>query len=447
MTRLNFRVKVDLSRYYHDARRSCWIFIDCTKILQISDVKQHITKLFNIPEPYYLCLNDTDYLPPAEDARIIKENEMLVVLPGTGLRDEIQSSVNSKLPYMRDSDSSNKERNKMFYHKEVQTIEFPVTKQIISTEDKVGPNELLYSSKEDISSSDITFHSIINDKECDNDIDFKTMDNNIDDSSIIQKELSNTKRKRIRYRKKKKEVTAFVDNAITDANSKKKPTIIDSFVVPSGKHVRFAFERNDTELLNHINNDTSTNDQCAIESLQYKELSTLLALRHSSTPITFTNKKMKEEIGKLENTSDKEERDIEVLCEKENETLNNIIKDQTLSDTEFQKYPLVKNDVQSNDIIAFKILNYGRNYSPQVSKVIIAQIISFFPQTGACNLRIIKGLDEIHFGKVPLGKFSIPEDENETIKTDIIDIHYTQMIEPRFIKRLSVCHDNLSCQM
>jgi len=76
----HFRLKVDLSKFFHDARRFCWIFIDGAKIQQIIHMKQHISKLFNIVEPFHLLLNDTEYLPPIEDVRILKENETILLV-------------------------------------------------------------------------------------------------------------------------------------------------------------------------------------------------------------------------------------------------------------------------------------------------------------------------------------------------------------------------------
>ncbi|KAK2579512.1 hypothetical protein KPH14_010817 [Odynerus spinipes] len=444
MTRTNFRVKVDLSKFYHDARRSCWVFVDSTKISQISHIKQHITKLFNICEPYHLCLNDTDYLPPAEDVRIVKENETLVVIPGSGLGDEVQSTANFSSQHVQSNGYSNNKGGKTFTHKEAQTIEFLTTKPVSTKDSNTQSSGFLSDSKQGTFMDEVNsieFHSIINDIEGDSDIDFKTMGSNItEDSSATQSEVTNTKPKRIRHRKGKKKASSFIENSTSESSTTKKPKIIDSLVISSGKHIRFSLENNNAEPSNYIINDISTSDQCTIKSPQCKELSTLLALRNSSTPLTFANKKMKEEIGKLEDTSNIEERDMDTSCEKTNETLNNIVeknvsdkdisqkfKNQTFSDAEFQTYPPVKSDAQSNDIIAFKMLNFGKDYSPQVSKVIVAQVISFFPPS--------EGLDEVHFGKIPSGKFSISEEEKETVITDIFNINYAQMIEPRFVKR------------
>ena len=73
----NFRIKLDF-KYYNDVRRFCWIFIDCTKMLQIDDIKEHIKKLFGINDPFDLFLNENEYLPPKENIQVLKENEIIL---------------------------------------------------------------------------------------------------------------------------------------------------------------------------------------------------------------------------------------------------------------------------------------------------------------------------------------------------------------------------------
>lgn len=78
MNRTNFRVKLDLCKYYNDQHRFCWIFIDSTKMIDVNDIKGHIKTLFRINEPFDLFLNEIEYLPPNEDVRILKENETVL---------------------------------------------------------------------------------------------------------------------------------------------------------------------------------------------------------------------------------------------------------------------------------------------------------------------------------------------------------------------------------
>lgn len=311
MNRPNFRVKVDLSKYYQDVRRFCWVFIDSTKILKISHVKQHITNLFNIVEPYHLCLNNVDYLPPEEDVRIIKEDETLIVIPGSGLKEDVQVSTN--FPSQQGNDI--KHGTKTLPEEEYLGIEYPIIKQTVSTKDiDTQTTGISRNSTKDVSSNDITFHSIRNDTESDEktyEIDFKTLDSDItENNSPMQEKVLTSTSKRKRYRKGKKNVSTFIKSATNEESTKKKPKVVDSVVIPSGKHIRFSpFEMNNTELSDHVTNDIPMNDLCTIKAEQTKELTRLLALRLSSTPLTFTNTKIKREIEKTEDISDIEQKD------------------------------------------------------------------------------------------------------------------------------------------
>ncbi|XP_043677963.1 uncharacterized protein LOC122633729 isoform X2 [Vespula pensylvanica] len=423
MARSDFRVKVDLSKYYHDIRRFCWVFVDGTKILQISDMKKHIKKLFNIREPYHLCLNNTEYLPPFEDARIIKENETIIVIPGSGLEDEIESSINFVSPSIQDNDNSENKGNKTFNHKETQTVEFSVMEVTVPTKDiTIQSNELLSDSKQDS----------------------KTMNSTItEDYSFIKKQSPSTKRKRVRHRKGKKNISTFIQNPNDKNDITKKPKIVDSLVLSSGKHIRF-----DTSETNEI----QMMQQFVIEPA----LSKLISLRNSSTPLTFPNKKIKEEIVKPQNISTIEVENIDISNEKTNETLNNTVekntsgkeinhdlKNQSFSDIELEQYPPVKmQDVENNDIIAFKMLRIGEDYSPHMSNVIIAQVMALNQQTSIFTLKIIKGLDQIYNGTIPSGKFSILEPEMKGIISNILNINYSHMMEPCFIKKSSSNNTN-----
>jgi len=54
--------------------------VDGTRVQRIDQIEQHIAKLFGILEPFHLLLNDTDYLPPTEDVRILEKNETILLV-------------------------------------------------------------------------------------------------------------------------------------------------------------------------------------------------------------------------------------------------------------------------------------------------------------------------------------------------------------------------------
>ncbi|KAI4484283.1 hypothetical protein M0804_007739 [Polistes exclamans] len=444
MSRSNFRIKVDLSRYYQDIRQVCWMFIDGTKILSISDMKKHINKLFNISEPYHLCLNDTEYLPPSEDARIVKENETIVVVPGSGLDNEVESVANVILASVQDKNISSKKENITCNHKETQSLE--CVKEVTTVPTK--KNELLRADelsdfKNDLSSmDDATFHSLINDTEDNYSTDSKTMNSTIkEDYCYVEKEeTSNSKRKRVRHRKgkKNKDISSVTKDTNDDNVKTKKPKVVDSLVLSSGKHIRF----DTTEI-----NENLQNQQCVIEPT----LSKLFDLRNSSTPLTFHNQKIKEEINTQKNISNIEKDDTNVSNEKENKSLNNnlekntsnkesnvYIKNQTFSDVEPEQcVPVKMHELETFDIIGFKMLTIGPDYTPEVSQMIVAQVISCDQISSSLTLKIIKGLDQIYDDNVPVGKFNISEEETNKKTPIILNLSYSKMIDLCIIKKLS----------
>lgn len=74
---LNFRVKVDLSLFYTDARKLSYIFVDATKIFNVLHLHTKIQNIFGITKPFYLYVNNV-FLPVNEDVRIIKDDEIIV---------------------------------------------------------------------------------------------------------------------------------------------------------------------------------------------------------------------------------------------------------------------------------------------------------------------------------------------------------------------------------
>lgn len=79
--RQDFRVKMDISRIYQDARQYSWVFIDSTKVFYVNQLADHVRKLFNVKEPFYLLSRHEDtcfFLPFEEDIRILENNDTVV---------------------------------------------------------------------------------------------------------------------------------------------------------------------------------------------------------------------------------------------------------------------------------------------------------------------------------------------------------------------------------
>ncbi|XP_071578042.1 uncharacterized protein [Temnothorax nylanderi] len=422
MKRPHFRLKVDLSKFFDDARRFCWVFVDGTKIQQVIHMKQHISKLFNIAEPFHLLLNDAEYLPPIEDVRILKENETILVVPGSGISD--------KAPIVETSNGS-------IGDMQVQTtnIKTGITVQDMSNDTS---NNTQLSPISNIT-RDMTFYSVISDTAVDHsgaDTDSKTTDNNLTaDCSMLDSIVA--KRKRVRKRKPKNR-SQLVVTPTTEENVSKKPKIIDSYTIPSGKHIRFDNMENDEHNIAKQIVQEVSKDESLSKASSSRDLSTLLALGQTSTPMTFVNRKIKngaktesmlnDEI-KSKNLNKVMEDSIEKnLCSKESKKEVQCYKSLY---TQLEKVPVMTRKPQINDIIAFKTLKIGADYTPQMSNFIVTEVVGSCAQSGNYTLQILCGREEV---QVPLGKFSVSDDDSESHSDeDTFVLNYSQMIEPRLI--------------
>ncbi|EFN69673.1 hypothetical protein EAG_12011 [Camponotus floridanus] len=451
MKHLQFRLKIDLSKFFHDARQFCWIFVDGTKIQQIIHIQHHISKLFSITEPFHLLLNDTEYLPPTEDVRILRENETIQVIPGSGIKIEVDKAETTCNGSMHDK--------KMH------------TKTGIDVSDMLDVSNNVSSDMQPTSINNVTenmtFYSVIDDTMIDDteeETDSKVTDNNLtEDCNMTDSIVSIAKRKRVRRRRPKNQIkTSFIlSSDMNEENKQKKPKIIDSYIIPSGKHIRFDniekdenTEKEDTtekkeniekkettEMEEHniakqIVQEISRNESYISKTSSSRDLSTLLALGQSSTPITFINKKAKTEV-KMENKSN--DGSMIDRCSNLSQFLMKNIKSkiqnyENLIHSDLEVMPIMTRKPQVKDIIAFKTLKIGTDYTPQVSNFIITEVIGSCANFTRYHLKIIKGKEEI---KAPCGKFSLSEDVSAGDDMDTFFLSYSQMQEPRLLSSKS----------
>lgn len=221
----------------------------------------------------------------------------------------------------------------------------------------------------------MTFYSVNSDTTVENsggDTDSKTVDNNVIEDNMIDSNVSDTKRKRVRKRKPKNQLRQFAvaplnitEDVVSKESKSKKPKIIDSYIIPSGKHIRFDNMENDenTVAKQIVQENESKNESCSSKAPSSRDLSTLLALGQSSTPITFTNENKKLKNGiKTEGVSNNEIRKnfnkiVEDGTEKNScskESKKEIQNYKSLH-TELEKVPIMTRKPQYNDIIAFKV--------------------------------------------------------------------------------------------
>ncbi|KOX68819.1 hypothetical protein WN51_06987 [Melipona quadrifasciata] len=331
----NFRVKLDFCNYYNDIRRFCWIFIDCTKMLQIDDIKKHIKKLFGINDPFDLLLNKNEYLPPREDIRILKENEIILVSPGSHFSSD--QFNNLPLYYAVSLIDENKEELEDSAHSE--QIE-----ELISQSDK---NSI---QQEQLS---INFPTVLSSQE---DLSIDTTNNFQDDAEMYDTttntEICNTlpKRNHIRHRKKKIKVDTQLAEEDKSVKSKITNPIISS-IISSCKHIGFDIVDDKIVMKDQVICPSNIVD--AIHKLE-----NILSSVKSAIPLTFGNDRVKDMTKKEKEEKDNTE-DTEVNTVSKNIN-GNTVSTERLEEInkflgiDFETYEVMVVRPKVNDIIAFK---------------------------------------------------------------------------------------------
>ncbi|XP_076159952.1 uncharacterized protein LOC143143013 [Ptiloglossa arizonensis] len=424
MCQLNFRIKLDLCKFYTDVRRFCWIFVDGTKMLQICHMIEHITNLFSIKEPFHLLLNETEYLPPNEDIRVLKESETILVCPGSGLENGAELSV-SIITGSQENFTKVERPGNSVQHKESQTNLFQEQLNPIQIQENL-PNEVLSRSQSDPSESSTICNNL--EDETSSIVDLKTTDTNVmEDVSITKDSAIRRKRKRVRRKKKSQDIEEPVTE---EENKSKKPKIVNSYIISSSKHIRFDNADTDEVVVKEVIHGETMNGYANKVSPPH-ELANLLSLGQNSTPITFTNTKVKEEI-KIEYVSDEESR-LNTGVENTNviTSLSKMLQDgKELSIMDLEACPVMTTKPQLKDFVAFKMLKIGLDYTPQVSEFIVAEVISYCPKTLMYTFKVWQGLSEV---QVPIGKFTIILDEEEHVLDDTIKLNFAQIMEFRLV--------------
>ncbi|XP_011863996.1 PREDICTED: uncharacterized protein LOC105559941 isoform X2 [Vollenhovia emeryi] len=292
---------------------------------------------------------------------------------------------------------------------------------------------------------DMTFYSMISDtaeERSEGDTNSKITDDNFTESNVTDSIIPSAKRKRVRKRKSKSQPRLILSpfnttekNASNELKSKKLK-ITSSYTLPPEKHIRFVNTEDDEDnIAKQIVQEVSKDSHSSNVSPS-KDLSTLLALGQSSTPITFVNKKLKSSIA-TENVSSDEVTNTDSIKKAEN-VITNICRMEGLKITErykslcaeLEKIPAMTRKPQIKDFIAFKTLKLGANYTPQMSSFIFTEVIDYSAESGNYNLRIFFGREEIA-KEVPSGKFSVTQEES--FIGDTFVINYSQMMELRLI--------------
>lgn len=202
-----------------------------------------------------------------------------------------------------------------------------------------------------------------------------TEENNTEDQSMTEESPVTNKRKRVRKRKQKKPIDIIPESDISsNRTSGKKPRIIDSLLITSGttgKHIRFeglddedfasnatGYESNAQETMqngdgqNKQNGDDKNKQNGEVKNKLNvnKDLTALLSLRQSSTPLTFAHKRIKKEY-KPESI---QEQEISLKADDPSIQLNASLNNYKFNNTDIDrsKTPSHRND----NTVSFKVM-------------------------------------------------------------------------------------------
>ncbi|KMQ93393.1 hypothetical protein RF55_6508 [Lasius niger] len=353
------------------------------------------------------------------------------VFPGSGIKNEVDEAEIC---------------NSSIHDTQVHTTNI---KTGIVTSDTLDVSNNNLSDTQPSSINDMIYYSVINDtmkinKDTEEDTDSILTDNNLTENcNLTDSTTSIKKRKRVRRRKPKKEFKSLTELILESSNMSenkfKKPKIIDSYVIPSGRHIRFDnTEKEENNIAKQIVQETSRNESYVSNASSPRDLSTLLALGQSSTPITFVSKQVKNEV-KMENKLNNgiRSRILNKIVEDNVSTEKNLYNKEKAQSYEnwmpsdLELIPIMTRKPQVKDIIAFKTLKIGSDYTPQISNFIVTEVIDSCAHSSNYTLKIIKGKEEV---QVPFGKFSLSEDTSDShCDMDMFLLNYSQMQEPRLL--------------
>ncbi|XP_050473067.1 uncharacterized protein LOC126865047 isoform X2 [Bombus huntii] len=385
MNRTNFRIKLDLCKYHKDLHRFCWIFIDSTKMINIKDVKTHINLLFRINEPFDLFLNEVEYLPPNEDVRILKENETVLVLPKTQLSNIQLSNIQL---------SSTQLINQLH----------------LAVSNPVSPID---AGKQDPESSPADSKQI----------GPTAINSPAAKSSPVQQEFSSD---------------------ITDKlqNSKESTDAEIPYVYARRKRARRRKSSKPEQLLLN-EGDRSKNPVTCPETIRgvhttvspVHELTNLLSMVNNSTPPTFENNRVKNTVNAKHQSN--EVNGVNTNVSASIASIMALGESKEFANTDLETYPVMTTKPKINDIIAFKMLKIGSDFTPQVSNFIVAEVVSCSPEKSLYIFKVLQGLSEV---QVPVGKLNCMDESEERVMNNTIKLNYAQIMKPRLVSVSNTKH-------
>ncbi|XP_072383091.1 uncharacterized protein [Diabrotica undecimpunctata] len=119
MAQNNFILVINLSEFFTDHRQRARIFIN-EKIKKVEDLQHKIANCFGIEN--FILTSSNEYLPPAEDVRIIRNDDVVCVIP-TNKHSEIPTNITSETLNNIPSSSKRKSNGSLNDRKEKYVLE------------------------------------------------------------------------------------------------------------------------------------------------------------------------------------------------------------------------------------------------------------------------------------------------------------------------------------
>ncbi|XP_034938054.1 coilin [Chelonus insularis] len=420
---LNYRLKIDLANFYNDQRKLSYIYVDTDKITYVSGLHKKISDVFNIDRPFHLFTDENIFLPLNEDIRIIDKNDTIIVLPeSSNLIGIINQPASEKFQAQKD---------------------FTKLKEFESTESKTNP------SSQSESTSDTDNETKINVTE-----QLKANNNHTKCEEFVDS-ANPPKRKRKRGRRRRKNPTQTAETTFPLVNENSNNTRNQSVNnhcnngyknTSTPKHLKFNWEdiENRNEKINGNSPKHLHETKPTVRSNESADLTLLLGLKNSKSPLRFVSKKVKPNSPtSLETTNKNPEKNENKKTKKlDSPITNGVVPDKenvNYANINPLDYPAYSSEFEVDDVLAFRTLKMAEDYSPTVSGYIIAKTVSKDCTQNNYVFKILEGHDQM---KTPNGKFSLLNDEqNDDNDTNLdedalVTLNATHLVEPRLIYRV-----------
>ncbi|XP_063972322.1 uncharacterized protein LOC135160075 [Diachasmimorpha longicaudata] len=403
----NYRVKVDLAQFYEDVRKLSYVYVNEKNISHILHLHERIKQVFGITRPFYLSSCEGVYLPMNEDVRIIQEEETIRVCSGavnpncvTIWRDIAVKANGNPLTTIEVPRKLEKEHQQINSRQENDIGAESEPCDSISTKD-IRKTACLNGS---ITESEGKGHTSLPE---DSDTDTTPNPKKAPETPSQTPELFSIpqkKRRRVRKRKCKASPELSVPQQPPPSPKPLSVPINCSLTAKTKpKHFKFNWEENEEE--NAVETESPRN---GVATPVIPELNTLLSLKNSQFPLTFVGQKTKISDHPSQNGDSGVNGSLQTPVKDKNGGVDGDSEEKDFSSVNPLDYPVYNEDLAVGDIVAFRILKMGSDYSPTVSGYIVAETVSKDSEPSTYSFKIITGEEHL---KDPEGKFSLGTDE------------------------------------